>query len=54
MSHSQKSQEALNLLVTEEGYWALFYMPLCKSLHNLLIVLVHIVNKMEWQKILYA
>jgi hypothetical protein len=26
--HSQKPQEALNLSVTEERYWALFYMPL--------------------------
>jgi hypothetical protein len=29
-SHSQKSQEALNPQVTEERYWALFYMPLYK------------------------
>jgi hypothetical protein len=30
--YSKKPQEALNLLVTEERYWALFYMPLytCK------------------------
>jgi hypothetical protein len=27
-SHSQKPQEALNLLLTEERYWALFHMPL--------------------------
>jgi hypothetical protein len=27
-SHSKKPQEALKLLVTEERYWALFYMPL--------------------------
>jgi hypothetical protein len=27
-SHSQKLQEALNPSVTEERYWALFYMPL--------------------------
>jgi hypothetical protein len=26
--YSRKPQEALNLLVTEERYWALFYMPL--------------------------
>jgi hypothetical protein len=26
--YSQKPQEALNLLVTEESYWALFYMSL--------------------------
>jgi hypothetical protein len=26
--YSQKPQEALNLLATEERYWALFYMPL--------------------------
>jgi Na+-driven multidrug efflux pump len=26
--YSQKPQEVLNLLVTEERYWALFYMPL--------------------------
>jgi hypothetical protein len=29
--YSQKPQEALNLLVTEECYWALFYMPLYTS-----------------------
>jgi hypothetical protein len=29
--YSQKPQEALNLLVTEERYWALFYMPLYTS-----------------------
>jgi hypothetical protein len=28
---SQKPQEALNLLVTEERYWALFYMALYMS-----------------------
>jgi hypothetical protein len=28
LSHSPKPQEALNLLVIEESYWALFYMPL--------------------------
>jgi hypothetical protein len=26
--YSQKPQQSLNLLVTEERYWALFYMPL--------------------------
>jgi hypothetical protein len=30
-SNSQKPQEDLNLLVTEEGYRALFYMPLYTS-----------------------
>jgi hypothetical protein len=35
-------QEALNLLVTEERYWALFYMPLYTFIHNLLNVLVQI------------
>jgi hypothetical protein len=43
-SHSQKPQKALNLLVTEERYWAPFYMPLYMSLHNLLNVLVQIAN----------
>jgi hypothetical protein len=37
----QKPQEALNLLVTEESYWALFYMPLYTFIHNLLNALVH-------------
>jgi hypothetical protein len=27
-SYSQKAQETLNLLVTEESFWALFYIPL--------------------------
>jgi hypothetical protein len=49
-SHSQKPQEALDLLVTEEPYWALFYMPLYTFLHNLLNVLVQITNKMGLQK----
>jgi hypothetical protein len=40
------SQEALHLLVTEERYWALFYMPLYTLLHNLLNVLVQIENNM--------
>jgi hypothetical protein len=43
-------QEALNLSVTEERYWALFYMPLYTFIHNLLIVLVQIANKMGLQK----
>jgi hypothetical protein len=43
-------QEALNLLDTEERYWALFYMPLYTSLHNLLNVLVQAANKMGLQK----
>jgi hypothetical protein len=38
-SHSQKPQEALNLLVTEESYWALFCMPLYTFIHNLLNVM---------------
>jgi hypothetical protein len=49
MSNSQKPQEALNLLVTEEHYWALFYMPLCMFLLSLLNVLVQIANKMGLQ-----
>jgi hypothetical protein len=49
-SHSQKPQEALNLLVTEERYWALFYMPLYTFLHNLLDVLVQIANKTGLRK----
>jgi hypothetical protein len=50
-SYSQKPQETLNLLVTEERYWALFYMPLHKLVHNVIIVLVQIANKMGLQKI---
>jgi hypothetical protein len=50
-SYSQKPQEALNLLVTEEHYWAPFYVPLYKFLHNLLNVLVRITIKMVLQKI---
>jgi hypothetical protein len=42
--YSQKPQELLNLLFTEERYWALFYMPLYTFLHNLLNVLVEIAN----------
>jgi hypothetical protein len=43
-SYSQKPQEALNFL-------ALFYMPLHRFfLHNLLIVLIQIVNKMGLKK----
>jgi hypothetical protein len=37
-------------LVTEERYWALFYMPLYTFIHNLLNVLVQIANKMGIQK----
>jgi hypothetical protein len=33
--YSQKPQEALNLLVTEERCWALFYMPLYTSFTQL-------------------
>jgi hypothetical protein len=47
---SQKPQEALNPLVTEEHYWALFYMPLYTFIHNLLNVLVQIANKIRLQK----
>jgi hypothetical protein len=43
--------EALNLLVTEERYWALFHMPLYTYLHCLLKVPVKIANKMGLQKI---
>jgi hypothetical protein len=49
-SHSQKPQQVLNLLVTEERYWALYCMPLYMLLHNLLNVLVQIANKMGLQK----
>jgi hypothetical protein len=51
--HSQKPQEALNLLVTEDCYWALFYTPLQMFSHNLLNVLVQIANKMGLQKMVY-
>jgi hypothetical protein len=49
-------QEALNLLVADERYWALFYTPLYTCihvymfLHNLPNVLVQIANKMGLQK----
>jgi hypothetical protein len=46
LPHFQRPQEALNLLVTEERYWALFYMPLYTILHTLLNVLAQIANKM--------
>jgi hypothetical protein len=36
----------MNLLVTEERYWALFYMQLYTFLHNLLNVLAQIANNM--------
>jgi hypothetical protein len=40
-------QEALNLLVTEERYWALFYMPLFTYFYTIFFnVLVQIANKM--------
>jgi hypothetical protein len=52
--YSQKPQEALNQLVTEECYRALFYMPLYTFLHNLLNVLVKIANKMGLQKKIIA
>jgi hypothetical protein len=35
LSHSQKPQKALNLLVTEGRYWALFCMPLYTFMHIL-------------------
>jgi hypothetical protein len=41
----------LNVSVTEKRYWALFYMPLYRFLHNLLHVLVQIANKMWLQTI---
>jgi hypothetical protein len=50
MSYSQKPQEALNLLVTEERFRALFCIPLYTFLHNLLDALVQIANKMELQQ----
>jgi hypothetical protein len=49
-SHSHKPQGALSPLVTEERYWALFYMPLCTFIQNLLNVLVQIASKMGVQK----
>jgi hypothetical protein len=49
-SHSQKPQEAMNLLVTEERYWVPFYMPLYTFLQNLLNLLVHIASKIGLQK----
>jgi hypothetical protein len=63
-SFYKEPQEASNPLVTEERYWALFYMPLVTEecywalfymalhtfLHNLLNVLVQIANRMGLQK----
>jgi hypothetical protein len=49
-SYSQKPQQALNLLVTEERCWALFYMSMYTFIHNLLKVLVQIANKMGFKK----
>jgi hypothetical protein len=46
----KRSQEVLNLLVTEERYWTLFYMPLYTFLQNLLNVLVQIANKWDYKK----
>jgi hypothetical protein len=40
----------MNLSVTEESYWALFYMPLYKSLYSLVNVQVQIANKTGLQK----
>jgi hypothetical protein len=48
-SYSQKPHEALNLLVTEERYWALFYMILYTFLLNLLNVVI--ANKLLSQRI---
>jgi hypothetical protein len=50
---SQKSQEDLKLLVTEERYWALFYMPLYKLLQNFPNALVQNANKTRLQKEFY-
>jgi hypothetical protein len=47
----QKPLEALNLLVTEERYWALFYMSMYTFIHSMLNVLVQIANKMGLQKL---
>jgi hypothetical protein len=48
-----KPQEALNLLVTEERYWALFYMPLYTFIHKMLDVLVQLAIKWDYQKKLW-
>jgi hypothetical protein len=50
LSRLQMPLEAFNLPVTEERYWALFYMPLYTFSHNLLNVVVQIANKMGLQK----
>jgi hypothetical protein len=52
--HSQKSQKALNLLITQDRYCARFYMPLYTFLHNLLNVLVQIANKMGLRRKIQA
>jgi hypothetical protein len=53
MFYSQKPQEALDLLVTEERYWAVFYMPQYTFVHNLFNVLVEIANKMGFKKYIW-
>jgi hypothetical protein len=45
-----KLQQAWYLPITEERYWALFYMPLYTFLHNLLNVSEQTANKMGVQK----
>jgi hypothetical protein len=53
-SHPQKPQEALNLSVTEECYWALFYTILSTFLHSLLTVTVQTANEMVLKKLLFT
>jgi hypothetical protein len=47
---SWKPQEALKILVTEERYWTLYYMPLYTFIYNLLNVKVQIANKTGLQE----
>jgi hypothetical protein len=48
-----KAKEVLNLLVTDEDNWALFYLSLHESWHNLLNELVQIANKVWFQEKLH-
>jgi hypothetical protein len=50
MEYNLNTNHTLNLSVIEKRYWALFSMPLCTFLHNLLNVLIEIASKMALQR----
>jgi hypothetical protein len=50
LRNSQSHKQILSLLVTNECYWALFYMSLYQVLHTLLNKLAESANKMRLQK----